>query len=59
MNEELKKKILEAQSGNREVLNNLVLENKGLIINIKPNIIIMLPLIKFKRHLLSVVSFIK
>ncbi len=34
MDEELKKKIIEAQSGNRDVLNNLVLENKGLIINI-------------------------
>ena len=34
MDEELRKKIIEAQSGNREVLNSLVLENKGLIINI-------------------------
>ena len=34
MNEELRKKIIEAQSGNRDVLNSLVLENKGLIINI-------------------------
>ena len=34
MDEKLKKKILEAQEGNRDVLNSLVLENKGLIINI-------------------------
>ena len=34
MDEELRKKIIEAQSGNRDVLNSLVLENKGLIINI-------------------------
>ena len=34
MDEELEKKIREAQNGNKEVLNNLVLENKGLIINI-------------------------
>ena len=34
MDEELRKKIIEAQSGNRDVLNILVLENKGLIINI-------------------------
>ena len=34
MDEELKRKIKEAQSGNRDVLNSLVLENKGLIINI-------------------------
>ena len=34
MDEKLKKKILEAQKGNRDVLNSLVLENKGLIINI-------------------------
>ena len=34
MDETLKKKILEAQEGNRDVLNSLVLENKGLIINI-------------------------
>lgn len=34
MDEELRKRIIEAQSGNRDVLNSLVLENKGLIINI-------------------------
>ena len=34
MDEELRKKIIEAQSGNKDVLNSLVLENKGLIINI-------------------------
>ncbi len=34
MDEKLKKRILEAQQGNRDVLNSLVLENKGLIINI-------------------------
>ena len=34
MEENLKKKIIEAQQGNKDVLNELVLENKGLIINI-------------------------
>lgn len=34
MDENLKKKILEAQQGNKDVLNELVIENKGLIINI-------------------------
>lgn len=34
MDENLKKKILEAQQGNKDVLNELVLENKGLIINV-------------------------
>ena len=34
MDEELRKRIIEAQAGNRDVLNSLVLENKGLIINI-------------------------
>ncbi len=34
MEENLKKKILQAQEGNRDVLNELVLENKGLIVNI-------------------------
>ncbi len=33
MEEKLKKKILQAQQGNKEVLNELVVENKGLIIN--------------------------
>ena len=34
MDENLKKRILEAQQGNKNVLNELVLENKGLIINV-------------------------
>ncbi len=34
MDENLKKKIIEAQQGNKDVLNELVIENKGLIINI-------------------------
>lgn len=34
MDENLKIKILEAQNGNKDVLNELVLENKGLIVNI-------------------------
>ena len=34
MDENLKIKILEAQNGNKNVLNELVLENKGLIVNI-------------------------
>ena len=34
MDENLKKGILEAQQGNKNVLNELVLENKGLIINV-------------------------
>ena len=34
MEENLKKRILQAQQGNKDVLNELVLENKGLIINV-------------------------
>lgn len=34
MDENLKKRILEAQQGNKDVLNELVIENKGLIISI-------------------------
>lgn len=34
MDENLKKRIIEAQQGNKEVLNELVIENRGLIINI-------------------------
>lgn len=34
MDENLKKRIIEAQEGNKDVLNELVIENKGLIINI-------------------------
>lgn len=34
MDENLKRRIIEAQQGNKEVLNELVKENKGLIINI-------------------------
>ena len=32
MDENLKKRIIEAQQGNKEVLNELVIENRGLII---------------------------
>lgn len=34
MDENLKKRIIEAQQGNKEVLNELVIENRGIIINI-------------------------
>lgn len=34
MDENLKKRILEAQQGNKDILNELVKENKGLIINV-------------------------